>query len=62
MINPFTEDGVTKFKVKGNDKEGNFEVRRRYNDFFCLRQNLIQRWPGCYIPPIPPKKTIVSKI
>ena len=29
---------------------------RRYSDFFALHQKLIQRWPGIYIPPIPPKK------
>ena len=29
---------------------------RRYSDFFCLYEKLIQRWPGIYVPRIPPKK------
>lgn len=28
---------------------------RRYTDFFELRELLIKKWPGCYIPPIPEK-------
>jgi len=34
-------------------------IYRRYNDFFLLRSKLIQRWPGIYIPNIPPKKVVV---
>jgi hypothetical protein len=29
---------------------------RRYSDFFALYEKLLQRWPGIYIPRIPPKK------
>ena len=29
---------------------------RRYSDFFSLYEKLIQRWPGIYVPRIPPKK------
>lgn len=46
---------------QGSDMEGNFEVKRRYSDFDKIRALLVLRWPGCYIPPLPPKKTIVSK-
>ena len=31
-------------------------VLRRFSDFFSLRQKLVERWPGIYIPNIPPKK------
>ncbi len=31
------------------------KMSRRYSDFFALYEKLIQRWPGVYIPRIPPK-------
>jgi hypothetical protein len=35
---------------------------RRYNDFNVLRTKLMERWPGVYIPNIPPKKAVVRLI
>jgi hypothetical protein len=35
---------------------------RRYSDFFALREKLVDRWPGIYIPNIPPKKSVVCII
>ena len=32
------------------------QLPRRYSDFFALYEKLCQRWPGIYIPRIPPKK------
>ena len=32
------------------------QLTRRYNDFFSIYEKLVQRWPGVYIPRIPPKK------
>ena len=32
------------------------QLTRRYNDFFNIYEKLVQRWPGVYIPRIPPKK------
>lgn len=32
------------------------QLERRYRDFFVLYEKLVQRWPGIYIPRIPPKK------
>ena len=32
------------------------QLNRRYSDFFALYEKLLQRWPGIYIPRIPPKK------
>ena len=32
------------------------QLSRRYSDFFSLYEKLLQRWPGIYIPRIPPKK------
>jgi hypothetical protein len=33
-------------------------VTRRYSDFYSLREKLVERWPGVYIPNIPGKKVI----
>jgi len=48
------------FSVIGKDKNGEFEVARRYSEFDQLRKLMIKRWPGCYIPPLPSKKAIVG--
>ena len=32
------------------------KLPRRYSDFFSLYEKLVQRWPGIYVPRIPPKK------
>lgn len=32
------------------------QMSRRYSDFYALYEKLLQRWPGVYIPRIPPKK------
>ena len=49
------------YTVKGSDSFGDFEGSRRYKDFLALRNSLISKWPGCFIPPIPPKKAIGNK-
>jgi hypothetical protein len=33
---------------------------RRYSDFYALRETLVERWPGVYIPNIPGKKAVVN--
>lgn len=56
------KDGVQKYilyTVRGQDRKGTFEVLRRYSDFYALRTSLQTRWPGCFVPPIPPKKAMV---
>lgn len=47
--------------MKGEDEEGAFEGSRRYKDFHHLRSFLVARWPGVYIPPIPPKQSVGNK-
>lgn len=47
--------GHTEYKLKGVDKEGEFDVTRRYKEFYQLRNVLAKNWPGFYIPAIPPK-------
>jgi len=47
--------------ISGTDKLGAFEIRRRFNDFYVLREGLRKKFPGVYIPPIPEKKAIGNK-
>lgn len=54
-----SEDYIS-YEMSGYDAEGQFCIRKRYSDFDQLRRVLCKRWPGFYIPTIPPKKTIVS--
>lgn len=51
------QDFIT-YEVVGYDMKGSFQVRKRYSDFYVLRQTIKERWPGYYIPAIPPKKAI----
>ncbi|MCQ2817506.1 MAG: hypothetical protein MJ252_09605 [archaeon] len=51
----YNEEGdYTVYNLRGKFSEKEFN--RRYNDFFTLRETLTKRWPGIYIPGIPPKK------
>lgn len=62
VSDPIIKDGVQKYVVyivKGVDMDGAFETYRRFSNFNYLRTILIKRWPGCFIPPIPEKKTLV---
>jgi len=51
----------TVYNIKGCDKTGDFDVFRRFSDFDILRDVMVGRWPGCFIPPIPAKKAIGNK-
>ena len=33
-------------------------IYRRFSDFYSLREKLVERWPGIYIPNLPPKVTV----
>lgn len=50
------------YTVKGKDQYGEFEVVRRYKEFNMLREVFKERFPGLYLPPMPPKKKIVKYI
>ena len=58
--NPEDVNGRITYEVKGVDVDGEFQARRRYNDFHHLHKRLTERWPGMFIPPIPPKDPIES--
>ena len=44
------------YTMEGTDVKE--QLTRRYSDFFSLYEKLLQRWPGIYIPRIPPKKIV----
>ena len=54
---PKSSDHVV-YTVFGVDRQGRFEIFRRYSDFYELRALFSDRWPGLYIPPIPSKRTV----
>jgi hypothetical protein len=60
VSNPIKMSGHIVYTIKGVDRDGPFEECRRFKEFFALRECLITRWPGVYIPPIPEKKMVVS--
>ncbi|CAD8167674.1 unnamed protein product [Paramecium pentaurelia] len=43
------------YTIKGKDCFGEFETQRRFNEFYTIRELLLVKWPGQYIPPIPEK-------
>lgn len=54
--------GATKhhaYKVRGSDYLGEVDCVRRYKEFNYLREVFFTRFPGLYIPALPPKKKIV---
>jgi len=61
VLNPLKRDGIKSYIVYTikllNSNEAIF---RRFSDFFLLREKLISRWPGVYIPNIPPKIAVVN--
>ena len=49
------------YVVKGKDNQGDWECKRRFNEFFVLYDALVKRWPGIVLPQIPPKKAMGNK-
>ena len=50
--------GHTEYKLKGVDNQGEFDITRRYKEFYMLRSLLSKNWPGFFIPSIPTKVTL----
>ena len=57
VSNPHDHNGHIVYDVVGVDEKGKFEVMRRYNDFFCLHEQLAKRWPGIIVPELPKKSS-----
>ena len=53
---PIEQGGIIKFKVKGFDSQGTYEIVRSMKDFGALRKTFLERLPGLYIPNLPKKK------
>ena len=50
----------TVYLIKGNDKNGTFEVYRRFNEFNEMRIAMVKSWPGCLIPSLPSKNPLTK--
>jgi sorting nexin-1/2 len=59
VSNPVKITGHIKYTISGEDSEGLFEEVRRFREFYALRNVLVSRWPGIYIPSIPEKQLVV---
>ena len=59
--NPQDQGGHIVYDTRGKDSQGEWEGKRRYNEFFILHEALTRRWPGVPIPAIPPKKAVGNK-
>ena len=46
------------YTVRGVIEGAEFECKRRYKEFHLMRTALANRWPGVYIPGVPPKKAM----
>lgn len=44
------------YPIVGRDSNGLIECQRRFNIFYEFRQSLVWKFPGLFIPPLPPKK------
>jgi len=53
-------DNFVFYNLKGTDKDGSYEVVRTAHQFHEIRAILTARWPGCYVPAIPPKRMIAK--
>ena len=61
VTNPMKVQKHIKYTVKGVDGDGPFEEVRRFSEFYALRNMLMLRWPGIYVPAIPEKKAWGNK-
>jgi hypothetical protein len=56
---PVIGEGIKKhvqYSLMGTDIQE--ALKRRYSDFYALHEKLLERWPGIYVPNIPPKVVV----
>ncbi|XP_017893092.1 sorting nexin-30-like isoform X2 [Ceratina calcarata] len=53
---------ITTKSTRPEYEEGEYVVRRRYNDFIWLRQKLVDSYPTHIIPPMPGKHTLLAQL
>jgi len=51
---------TTYYRLQGSDRDGPITVTRSHDDFIRIRNVLVKRWPGCYIPSVPPKRVMTK--
>jgi len=51
----------TEYRITGRDSMGEIDVYRRYREFDLFRHVLFERYPGLFIPPVPPKQATGNK-
>ena len=49
------------YNIKGKDNIGDIDIFRRYREFDLFYESLFKRYPGLYIPPLPPKQQTGNK-
>ena len=49
------------YPISGCDSNGDIETQRRYSMFFSLREALVLRFPGLFVPPLSAKKMTGKK-
>ena len=56
---PIIGEGIKKhvqYSLMGTDIQE--ALKRRYSDFYALHEKLLERWPGIFVPNIPPKVVV----
>ena len=56
---PVIGEGIKKhvqYSLMGTDIQE--ALKRRYSDFYALHEKLLERWPGIFVPNIPPKVVV----
>ncbi|OAD60077.1 Sorting nexin-30 [Eufriesea mexicana] len=53
---------ITTKSTRPEFEEGEYVVRRRYNDFIWLRRKLVDSYPTRIIPPMPGKHTLLAQL
>jgi hypothetical protein len=57
VMNKSTFSSHHAYPITGKDSLGNVDCHRRYSHFHMFAETLIRRFPGLYVPPIPPKQS-----
>jgi hypothetical protein len=59
VTKPIKKDGLIAYIVYTVvTSKLNEPIYKRFSDFYALREKLVERWPGVYIPNIPHKKIV----
>lgn len=56
-----TQKQYVLYTIQCHDKNGKYEIKRRYNEFFEFRQAIAKNWPCICIPSLPDKLAFGNK-